>query len=65
MGGNKFQPREFPQSGSKAIDVERVKRREERKSMIAMVNTSCLNQKIKKSVKTMANFASTEAAWTN
>ena len=42
-GETKFQPREFPRSGSKAIDVER--KREEKKSVITMVSTCHLNQK--------------------
>ena len=35
MGGTKFQPREFPRSGSKVINV---KRKKERKSLITMVS---------------------------
>ena len=30
MGGNKFQPREFPRSGSKAIDIEEEEEEERR-----------------------------------
>ena len=47
MGETKFQPREFPRSGSKAIEVEereREKEEEEQKSVITMANTCCLNQ---------------------
>ena len=42
MGETKFQPLEFPRSGSKEIDVEerRGGEREERKSMITMVTWS-------------------------
>ena len=36
MGETKFQPREFPRSGSKA---ENVKEEEDQKSMITMVST--------------------------
>ena len=42
-GETKFQPQEFPRSGSKAIDIE--ERREERKLVITMVSSCCLNQK--------------------
>ena len=37
LGETKFQPREFPRSGSKAMSVER--REKERKSVITMVST--------------------------
>ena len=39
LGETKFYPQDFPRSGSKAVSIERRRKKEERKTVITIVST--------------------------